>query len=343
MEQLIINGKKLTPANVHSALSDAPPHLSAIRSFLEEWWNDENYIVVKTSGSTGMPKEIELSKKLVKASADQTCDFFDLNRNTTGLLCLPVHYIAGKLMLVRAIRSGMPLIAVEPTMTAICHLEANAHFAALIPSQVVEALSDAVGTAKLSSIPMVLIGGGPIDRETEARLAELPNACYHSYGMTETATHVALRRIGMDARYHALPGVRFEKDIDGALIIHASYLAAPVHTTDLAEIHNEQSFTWLGRTDHAVISGGVKLIPELIEKKIGHLLESRFYLRGETDHLLGQKLVLMLEGSPWSEDRIHDLQSQLHKLLNKFERPKEIRFESRFEETTSGKIRRLSG
>lgn len=341
MEQLIINGKKLTPANVHSALSDAPPHLSAIRSFLKEWWDNENYITVKSSGSTGQPKEIELSKELVMASADQTCDFFGLNRNTTGLLCLPVHYIAGKLMLVRAIRSGMPLIAVVPSMTAICDLEATVRFAALIPSQVVKALSDKVGTAKLSSIAKVLIGGGPIYRETEARLAELPNAYYHSYGMTETATHVALRRIGKDTCYHALPDVRFEKDVDDTLIIHASYLALPVHTTDLVELHNEQSFTWLGRADHAVISGGVKLIPELIEKKIGHLLEPRFYLRGETDPLLGQKLVLMLEGSPWSEDRIQDLQSQLNKLLNKFERPKEIRFESRFEETSSGKIRRL--
>ncbi len=340
MEQLIINGKEITPDNVHSALPDAPPHLSAIRSFLNEWWNDENYITVKTSGSTGTPKEVKLAKDVVVASANQTCGFFGLNEKTTGLLCLPVHYIAGKLMLVRAIRSGMPLVAVEPTMSVIRDLEARVHFAALIPSQVVAALSDEAGTAKLSSIAQVLIGGGPIERDTEARLSELPSACYHSYGMTETATHVALRRIGGDGRYRALPGVRFETDSEGTLIIHTSNLPAPVHTTDLVELHDEQSFTWLGRADYAVISGSVKLIPELLEKKIGHLLEPRFYLRGEADSLLGQKLVLVVEDSPWSDERIQDLLGQLERLLDKFERPKEMRFESRFRETSTGKIRR---
>ena len=64
--------------------------------FLEEWFDDRSYVLGHTSGSTGAPKEIQLSKADMRASARMTNAFFAIDRESVLLLCLSVSYIAGK-------------------------------------------------------------------------------------------------------------------------------------------------------------------------------------------------------------------------------------------------------
>lgn len=346
MEQIILNGKAFTRKNLgeieHLGSGNLSPEtLSGIRQFLEEWWSSESFIEVKTSGSTGTPKTIRLAKNTVSASAEKTIEFFGLNSETTGLLCLPCRYIAGKLMLVRAIRAGMHVRVEEPATDVLKRLTHEIHFAAMIPSQVESALGDRETSRIFNAIDQVLIGGGPVDAELEVHLEGCTNSIFHSYGMTETATHVALRNISKEeSLYKALPGVSFSLDERKCLVIEADHLEGKLVSNDMVELHDEFRFKWLGRADRAIISGGLKFIPELLEKKISPYLSIPFYITGVPDPKLGSRIVLVIEGETWPEERVELLNREIQVILSEYERPKDILFLKRFSRTDTGKIRR---
>lgn len=348
MEQIILNGKVFTRQNLGELERLGSDGLSAetrssIRDFLNDWWEKQNYIEVNTSGSTGNPKTIRLAKSLVAASADKTIHFFGLSAETAGLLCLPCRYIAGKLMLVRAIRSGMALHVAEPATDALSSLFQKIHFAAMIPSQVKFALSEEKTIRTFNAIEQVLIGGGPIDADLEKRLKEFSNSIFHSYGMTETATHVALRRISKEeSLYVALPGFAFSLDERNCLVIEGSHLEEKLVTNDIVELHDKCRFQWLGRADHAIISGGLKFIPEALEKKLSPFLSNPFYVTGIPDQKLGSRIVLVIEDKIWDKERIELLKLTMEKLFTRHERPKEIRFLKEFSRTNTNKIRRIN-
>lgn len=345
MGSILLNGREVTPQSLeqlHPEIFDGIESevLLEISIFLKEWWNDADHITVQTSGSTGTPKEIQLSKKTVAASADKTISFFGLNSEQRVLLCLPCKYIAGKLMLVRAIRAKLNLVLVNPDLNPLEQLQQDVDFAAMIPSQVMNALNQSETKKRLAKIPQVLIGGAPIDPSLEKDLAKMSNRFFHSYGMTETATHVALREIGESEMYQALEGVRFSTDERDCLVIEADHLEEPISTNDLVELEDDQRFKWLGRADNAIISGGVKHIPELLEKKIAVHIPAPFIISGIQDRELGQKLILTIEGEPWTEDRVQSLRDKLSITLQRYETPKEILFQEKFERTATGKIKR---
>lgn len=346
MADLWINDQPIarnTVADVDATLVGlSKTHWTVIQSFLLEWWNDNDFIEVRTSGSTGKPKKIKLLKKTVAASADKTIAFFGLQSNNRALLCLPVQYIAGKLMLVRAMRCGMRLVATEPSLHPIAELQEPVDFAAMIPTQVSNALEDEIAKNRLAKIEKVLIGGAPLEPKLEKRLQALPNRFFHSYGMTETATHVALREIGKDAPYSALLGVRFSADERGCLMVDADHIAERIVTNDLVEILDHQHFRWLGRIDNAIISGGLKHLPEVLEQKIAAFVAPSFYIKGEPDALLGQRLVLVIEGPPLSAAQCEALRDQLKTVLTEHQIPKAIRFEKNFNRTETGKIIRMA-
>lgn len=348
MESIRLNGRRFNRGETDQIEPKDFPGLSAgsviaISEFLNEWWNNQPFIEVQTSGSTGTPKTIRLPKKSVEASADKTIAFFGLKPNTNILLCLPVRYIAGKLMLVRAIRGELNVVLAEPDLNPLENLNAPVDFAAMIPAQAIAALNDPENKQKLLGIHQILLGGAPLEPIVEEELAKLPNRFFHSYGMTETATHVALREIGKSSYYRALEGVRFEADQRGCLVIHAGHLPEKIITNDLVELHDENSFTWLGRFDNVIISGGIKHIPERLEAKLAPLINGAFYVTSAAEPVLGQKLVLVIEGMPWDEDQLYGFHQRASEVLTRHEIPKEIRFQQNLTRTETGKVKRNQG
>lgn len=340
---LQLNGRQVTRDNFGELTDTRIDNLSVetsleIKRFLSEWWNNEDLISVQTSGSTGAPRAIALRKKTVAASADKTIAYFGLGVDTRVLHCLPCRYIAGKLMLVRAIRGQHDLIAVEPALNPLIGLNEHIDFAALIPAQARQALMDPETRECFKSIGQVLLGGGPIEPELEAQLAQCSNRIFHSYGMTETATHVALREVGQRKFYEALRGIEFSLDDRGCLVIKSDHLPEKVVTNDLVELIDEHTFRWLGRADHAIISGGIKHIPELVEQKISGLFEHPFIISGEPDEVLGEVIVLIVEGPVWTDEKQQTMLKKLEAVLGDYEVPRKIRFEDQFKRTQTGKI-----
>lgn len=320
-----------------------PEWEEALFLFLENWLDQSDTILAQTSGSTGVPKKLELKKEQMQASARLTNQFFDLRKEDTILLCLSTNYIAGKMMIVRALVGHLHLIATEPTSCPIINKPIK--FAAMVPMQVESLLSSTEGLTVMSYIDKLIIGGSATSALLEAKLQNVSTSCYATYGMTETVSHIALRRInGSDAseKYMALEGVWFEQDERECLVIHASHLQAePFITNDIVKLTNKTTFEWIGRFDNVINSGGVKLFPESIEKNLSAFIAERFYIIGTKDERLGEKVVLVIESEPFSEIKKQKLDIQLNSTLGKFEKPREIIFKPLFEETSTGKVKRI--
>jgi O-succinylbenzoic acid--CoA ligase len=303
-------------------------------------------IQVRTSGSTGPPKAIVLSKEKMRNSARMTCDFFDLQPGDNALLCLSPSYIAGKMMVVRSIERGMNLWFTEPSSNPLKGLEnaPNMQFTAMVPMQVEACLSDVTTLAELSKIEQIIVGGGVVSPSLLERMQGLPNELFATYGMTETITHVAVRPLnGPKASeiYTALNGVRLWQDDRGCLIVRAPHLCAEeLITNDVVEMEDFHQFRWLGRIDNVVNSGGVKLFPEQIEKKFIPFMDRRFFLIGTPDQVLGEKLILVIEGTPLDAITANLLKGFMSDHLDRFEVPKEVLYLKEFAETATGKIQR---
>lgn len=310
-------------------------------SFLAEWFDDREYVIGHTSGSTGVPKEVRLLKSDMKASARLTNEFFGVNNSSVLLLCLSPYYIAGKMMIVRALLAGANLLVVEPSSSPLREIDRFVDFAAMVPMQVQETLSDPVTRNKISCIKQLIIGGAAVSPTLESALSGFSVRCFSTYGMTETVSHVALREL--DTSYYgytALGDVTFSQDDRGCLCIHAPHLSNTVFVTnDIVRLSGKNRFEWLGRFDNVINSGGVKLFPEEIEKKISDLIPgNRYYVTGVTDERLGQKVVLIIEDENWKEEQITSLKKAMKSVLSTYQVPKEIRFVPCFRETYSGKI-----
>ena len=300
--------------------------------FLTEWFDATPTISVNTSGSTGKPKTMLLDKERVKHSAQQTVDFFQLKRGMDVLLCLNTNYIAGKIMVVRAVEHGMNIITKGVSARPIKNEQQQYHFAAMVPMQVEQSLND------LKHIDSLIIGGAPISPTLEEQLQHIETACWATYGMTETITHVALKKLnGLDKStvFTALPHVAFTTDERSCLCIVAPFLNdEPVQTNDIVELIDEKHFKWLGRHDFVINSGGVKLFPEQIEKKLTAHIKGNFIVASLPDATLGSKAVLICE----------EIQAQLtlenmKKYLDKYEVPHAV-YMGKLQRTATGKIDR---
>lgn len=316
---------------------------AAVAAFLREWHSPADYVEARTSGSTGAPKAIHLYKDDMRASARLTCRFFGLGAESTMLLCLSPGYIAGKMMLVRALESGARLYVEPPASAPLQHAGVPIDFAAMVPMQVQTLLQSEAGRARLASIRRLIIGGAPVSPELEAALSPLPTACYATYGMTETVSHVALRRLG-DASpdFHALGDVTFSLDERGCLVINTpQFRCKRFVTNDMAELTDATRFRWTGRYDRIINSGGIKIQPEVLEEKAASCIPARFFFTSLPDDRLGEKLVLVIEGVEWEESRIAALRTRLRQLLeNPYYLPREIIFLLHLSETPTGKLLR---
>ncbi len=307
---------------------------------LARWLDSSSFMTFKTSGSTGVPKIIRHSKTSMMASADKTIAYFGLSQGQCALLCLPVNFIAGTMMMVRAVRAELDLICVTPSSHPIEKLIHRIDFAAMTPYQVACELETV--PKKLGSIRKLLLGGAPVSAKLERSLSDLPAECYVGYGMTETITHIAVRRLSGsdDKSFTALEGVTFKTDHLSRLIVNADHLdAREVRTTDVVTLISPRRFIWRGRTDHVINSGGLKLHPEQIEHKLDSLLDYRFFIAPLPDEKLGQKVVLFVEGH-MTDVALTKFRANCALVLEKYEVPKNIYFVPRFNQTPTGKIKK---
>lgn len=313
--------------------------LNSLFSFIREWFSNRDYIEVKTSGSTGTPKIIQLQKQHLKNSAAATYSYFKPWNTKPLLLALPAHYIAGKMMVVRALEYNLPLIWVEPSTQPLKLLNIPVQFAAFVPNQA----AASVNLLNFNRVEKLIIGGAPVTPQLQKELQNVTTKCYATYGMTETATHVALRPLnGSDPKrkFTFINGITGSTNAHGLLTIHAPQLGAPqLQTQDIVNLTGN-SFTWRGRVNFTVNSGGLKIQPEEMEDTLASKIPVRFYFWSEPDAVLGEKLVLVLEGKE-SEITINQIQNTINTAIaNKKYRPKKIYFVERFKYSANQKIMR---
>ncbi len=314
-----------------------------VACFLSEWFDNCDYVIAHTSGSTGTPKEIRLYKDDMRASAHITNRFFSIDSTSSLLLCLSPTYIAGKMMIVRAIEAGARLYVEPPTSQPLVHAVVPIDFAAMVPMQVHTLLLSDCGRERLASIRQLIIGGAVVSPDMERKLADISTNCYATYGMTETVSHVALRRLGVDfPGFTALDDVSFSVDKRDCLVIHTPQFHCKSYVTnDVVSLCDDKRFIWLGRYDHVINSGGVKIHPEQLERELVYLLSERYFITSLPDERLGERLVLVIESIPWPSEKIDYLYTQIRSTLsNPYHCPREIRFMPHFFETSSGKILR---
>lgn len=354
------------------ALPGLTDNARAALGFTQAWLRGDETFEVHTSGSTGAPKPIRLTRRQMEASVRATGTALGLASGQRALVALPAHYIAGRMMLVRGCVLDLDMILVEPAGDAFAGLADGTHvdFAAFVPLQMQALLDIALVASSDSCFPedtarayryrrlldgmgAILVGGAPIGAPLEAQLRQLAAPVYHTYGMTETATHVALRRVNgpsVTGRFAPMPGVILGVDDRGCLHVSGPMTGGEtVQTNDLIEIHPDASFVWLGRWDNVINSGGVKVQVEQVEaaavrvaaeqSELG-LARRRFFVAGLADERLGQAVVMLIEGPRLDGDQEEQLLWALGQELPRYHAPRRLLYLPAFAETTTGKIDR---
>ena len=331
-----------------------------LENFYSEWNNDSDRVLVHTSGSTGKPKPMMVEKKRMLNSARITCDFLGLNPGDSALLCMSLDYIAGKMVVVRSIERHLHLISVSPSGHPLKDVNKEITFAAMVPMQVYNTLQVPEERERLSRIRHLIIGGGAIDAALEQELQSLPGdiAIWSTYGMTETLSHIALRRINGDEPsewYQPFDSVHISQTEEGCLVIDAPQVCAEtLVTNDIVEIEpyiynkvEKLRFRIKGRKDNVICSGGIKIQIEEVETLLKPHLEKPFMLAKKKDGKFGEIAVLLTE-----DEDIKKVEATVRRLLSdesekssdhkkyKYWIPKEFRYVEHLPLTETGKPKR---
>ncbi|MEK8021813.1 MAG: AMP-binding protein [Candidatus Parabeggiatoa sp.] len=352
---LSINGHKYTKTQLQSLCTEKLNDQNtltwetSIYLFIRDWLDDYPTLQVQTSGSTGAPKRITVLKNQMIQSALMTGNFFNLQAGQNALLCLSAGYIAGKMMIVRALVLGLNLIAVEPTSRPLDNIQTEIiHFAAMVPFQLHTLLFESLPnvTDKLKQVQTIIVGGAAVNSRLFEAVKNISPKVYATYGMTETLSHIALRPLnGSEASfyYQALDGIQIKQDERGCLVIRAPQLinTEQLVTNDLVTIHSNKTFQLLGRADNIINTGGVKIIPEQVEQKLHSSIPvQRFIITSIPDDKLEHQVILLIEGSEFDAFQLDKLNEALENKLSRFERPRQVYFVEQFIETPTGKIQR---
>ena len=315
--------------------------------FCRKWLAGQSEFIIHTSGSTGEPKPIALTRNQMIASAELTGKTFDLKAGDTALVCLNVDYIAGMMMLVRGMILDLKLIIIEPSANPLEKLK-NLHFDffAFVPLQLQNLLENHKNMAILNQAKAVIVGGAAVNEVLENKIQKLSVPVFSTYGMTETVSHIAIKRLNTDKKnnnFQILEGVKIGIDDRNCLnIISESSNNELIQTNDIVEIVSEKEFRLIGRFDNIINSGGVKIqlekVEKLIEMEIKLLNPKRYFAYGIPDVKLGQKLVLFVEGEEVNNEIKEAFFKNIQSILSKYEVPKEIYFVKKFTETPTGKI-----
>lgn len=320
--------------------------------FLTEWHSSSPFLTVHTSGSTGQPKPIVVEKRRMEASARLTCCFLRLQPADTALLCLPLNYIAGKMMVVRTVVGQLRLVAVPPDGHPMYHISEIPDFAAMVPMQVYNSLHVSEECEKLKKIRHLIIGGGAVDEDMRSALRGFPHCVWSTYGMTETLSHIALCPLTEAAERHAgyaignspgcakdcwyapFPSVSLSLSQEGCLIIHAPEVCGqPLQTNDRAEIDPQTGyFRILGRKDNVICSGGIKIQIEEVERLLRRTLSVPFMITKRPHPKFGEEVVLLID-TPIPLPRLEEN----FKILPRYWRPHAIVTVPRLPLTETGK------
>ncbi len=342
-QQICIDGKHYTLSQLHHHISvqedgELKLFIEDLYHFLEQWFSETDSIEVHTSGSTGSPKRMLVSKQRMMQSARLTCEFLHLLPGSTTLLCMPLRYIAGKMMVVRALVAQLNLLLSPPSGHPLANISVPVDFSAMVPLQVFNSMQLPIEEDRLKSIGTLIIGGGVIDATIESELRHFPGAIYSTYGMTETLSHIALRRVSgpsASSYYQPFSSVDLSLSSENTLIINAPLVAEEIlYTNDVARIQSDGSFEILGRKDNIVNSGGIKIQIEEVETILKPYINTPFAMSYVVDSRLGQALVLL------SEDA-----AALHldyTMLPPYKRPKYMFVVKQLPLTGTGKIDRLN-
>ena len=295
-----------------------------LEDFLSEWNNDSDRVLVHTSGSTGKPKPMMVEKKRMLNSARITCDFLGLKPGDSALLCMSLDYIAGKMVVVRSIERHLHLISVSPSGHPLKDVNEEITFAAMVPMQVYNTLQVPEERERLFHIRHLIIGGGAIDAALEKELKSFPGniAIWSTYGMTETLSHIALRRINGDEAsewYQPFDSVHISQTEEGCLVIDAPQVCAEtLVTNDIVEIEpyiynkvEKLRFRIKGRKDNVICSGGIKIQIEEVEAFLKPHLEKPFMLAKKKDGKFGEIAVLLTE-----DEDIKKVEATVRRLLS---------------------------
>lgn len=306
-----------------------------LQDFLSEWHAPGDTVLVHTSGSTGRPKPMQVEKQRMLNSARITCDFLGLQPGDTALLCMPLDYIAGKMVVVRAIERHLRLISVKPSGHPLAEVKGPLRFAAMVPLQVYNSLQVEDERQRLMAIGDLIIGGGAIDDSLQQALKDFPHRVWSTYGMTETLSHIALRRLnGPEASlwYTPFPSVTVSLNRDGCLVIDAPLVYdGPLETHDRTEIRQGQ-FRILGRIDNVIDSGGIKIQIEEVERLLKPHLKAPFLITKRNDPRLGEAVVLLTEDADLGK-----VQQTCESILPHYWRPRTYKHVSSLPMTETGK------
>lgn len=308
--------------------------------FIREWFSNKIKFEIKTSGTTGTPKIESFPREAFISSAQITINTFDLIKGDLLLMCLPIHFVAGKMMLIRAIVGRMKVLITQPTVNPIKDLLQTVKFAGFTPHQLQTILKNNPG--KLNLIEKAIIGGSPVNSELQNQLIDFKTCFFETFGMSETLTHIATKELNganKSAYFEVLKGFNIQVDKNDLLIIEADHLKnSPLLTSDIVEMIDSKRFKWLGRSIDVINSGGVKIFPAMIEKKIGSKINREFFIGKQSDRILGESCILYIEGEPFNKKKISELHADFKTRLTKYEIPKEIVFKPEFMRNKNGKV-----
>ena len=341
-QAITIEGKTYSPdiflgKNLPEFISQSEFHHDLFL-FLKDWFSDSPTLKVQTSGSTGIPKEMLVEKSRMMQSAQLTCSFLNLEKGDSALLCMPLNYIAGKMLVVRALIAGLDLYPISPSGNPLKDIDKEFSFVAMIPLQVFNSLQSDTEKTRLRNIKNLIIGGGSIDPQIEEAIKDFPHKVYSTYGMTETLSHIALRQLnGKEASDHYYPfdSVNLSLSEDNALIIDAPLVSNErLYTNDIVEIYEDKSFRIIGRKDNIINSGGVKIQIEEVEALLKPALNNGFAITSLPDPKFGEIVVLA------TEKEIDE--NLISNLLPAYSIPKEIIRVNKIPLTETGKINRAA-
>lgn len=317
--------------------------------FVQQWLSGKSSFNIHTSGSTGKPKSITITRQQMETSARLTIHALQLKPAQTALVCLDTGYIAGKMMLVRALVNHMNIIAVNPTANPLENTNHSPDFAAVVPLQLEEMLKHKQAVEHLNKMSTIIVGGAPVSTVLERKLQQISTPVYATYGMTETVSHIALKKLNGSERsdtFTAFDEVKLGLDARSCLTIQSALTNHEMLVTnDRVNLIDDHHFEWLGRIDNTINSGGVKIQSEKVEKVVAQILDelalpNRFFVAGLPDEKLGQKVCLIIESESIQKDE-EKIGVRLQKKLGKYEVPKSILNISQFSETPTGKINRV--
>lgn len=297
--------------------------------FLTSWFNKKDFIIVNTSGSTGVPKKIKLKKVDLIASARLTAKFFDLKPENKLICCLPIKYIAGKMMLVRSLVLGLDMYLFKVNSSPISNLDQLYDLAAFTPIQLENSLEH------IDKIKNVIVGGSAVSDVLKEKILDSKSNIFETYGMTETITHIAVKNLSNNENeFRVLPGIEiFEKN--NCLLIKPGHLSIGfVQTNDVVKLIGKNKFVLLGRKDFIINTGGIKINPEAIEKKLSKYYSSEFIISSISSDKFGDQIVIVFK------ENIPENYEKAFEILNKYEVPKKAFTLSTFPEN-NGKLNRI--